>query len=76
MNTSELKTRLQQERFRPDVYSIGGPLPAHEGLILRKVGNTWKIEHFERGIRRELESITTEDAACARMYELLKSHFG
>lgn len=75
MNTSQLKARLQKEGFRPGTYSIGGPLPAHEGLILTNVGHKWKIEHFERGVRRELESFTDEDEACGRMYELLQEHF-
>jgi hypothetical protein len=75
VNTSQLQARLRKEGFRPGTYSIGGALPVHEGLILTNVGQEWKIEHFERGVRRELESFTDEDEACRRMYELLQEHF-
>ena len=75
MNVSQLKARLQQEGFSQNTYSIDGPLPPHEGLILTNVGKTWKIEHFERGVRRELESFNNEEEACARLYELLTTHF-
>lgn len=75
MTIPELKARLHSEGFRPDVYSIGGPLPIHEGLILEKVDAHWKIAHIERGIRRELYSFTNEEEACQRMYELLTTHF-
>jgi hypothetical protein len=75
MTVSDLKARLVREGFRPDVYSINGQLPSYEGLILEGSGIRWKIDHFERGVRRELESLTSEEAACDRMYELLCKHF-
>jgi hypothetical protein len=75
VNTAQLQTRLRKEGFNPVNYSIEGPPPPYEGLILSRAGNVWKIEHFERGVRRELESIANEDQACERMYELLKQHF-
>lgn len=75
MRAEELKQRLAAERFRSDVYSIDGPLPSYEGLILEKKGTRWKIDHFERGLRRELESFDTEEQACEKMYELLVKHF-
>lgn len=75
MNIVELKTRLAAERFDPSAYCIGGTLPAYEGLILEKFGERWKIEHFERGERYELESFVDEEMACNRMYELLTTHF-
>lgn len=75
MKISELKDRLQREGFTPDVYSIDGPLPAHEGLILEKLDALWTIYHIERGIRRELAFFTNEEEACDRMYELLTAHF-
>jgi hypothetical protein len=71
----DLKQRLAAEGFRSDVYCIDGPLPSYEGLILEKSGTMWRIEHFERGVRRELESFGTEERACERMYELLVEHF-
>lgn len=75
MTIPELRRRLQNEGFRPDVYSIESPLPPHEGLILERVDAAWKIDHFERGVRRELHRFTSEDEACDRMYELLAAHF-
>lgn len=75
MTLQELKARLMKEAFRPGVYSIEGPLPAYEGLVLTKEGSQWKIEHYERGIRSELESFMSEERACDRMYELLAKHF-
>ena len=75
MRAEELKQRLLLEGFRPSVFSIDGPLPAYEGLILEKTDTTWRIDHFERGVRRELESFNTEEQACERMYELLAAHF-
>jgi hypothetical protein len=75
MNTTQLKARLISEGFKADVYGIEGSLPAFEGLVLEKHGARWKIEHFERGIRRELDSFTSESEACDRMYELLTKHF-
>lgn len=75
MKRAELKGRLHSEGFRPDAYSIDSPLPAHEGLILEKVGAVWKIDHFERGVRDPLGRFATEDEACDRMYELLDEHF-
>lgn len=75
MNGDDLKRRLVAEGFRSDVYSIDGPLPSYEGLILERTGTTWKVEYFERGIRRELASFSTEEQACERMYELLVEHF-
>ena len=75
MTAQELKIRLKLEGFRSDVYSINGPLPSYEGLILETSNGQWKIEHFERGVRRELESFASEQQACDRMYELLTEHF-
>lgn len=75
MTVVELKARLVSEGLDPRVYSIGGSLPNYEGLVLEESGGRWKIEHFERGIRRDLESFTGEEEACQRMYELLTKHF-
>lgn len=75
MNKTELKARLVKEGFSANAYSIDGPLPSYEGLILETSGAGWRIEHFERGIRRELDSFTSEQQACDRMYELLVRHF-
>jgi hypothetical protein len=76
MNTVELKMRLAKEGFKPNTYSMdGSPLPGYEGLILERSGERWKIDHFERGMRRELESFASEEEACQRMYELLLKHF-
>ncbi len=75
MNADDLKRRLVTEGFRSDVYSIDGPLPSYEGLILQRTGTTWRIEHFDRGMRRVLASFSTEEEACERMYELLVEHF-
>jgi hypothetical protein len=75
MNTRELKARLVREGFRSDVYSIDGPLPSYEGLILEASHGQWQIEHFERGVRRELERLASEEEACDRMYALLMEHF-
>lgn len=75
MTAQDLKRRLVREGFRSDVYSIGGPPPSYEGLILERKGPRWTIEHFERGVRRELESFGTEEQACERMYQLLAEHF-
>lgn len=76
MNTKELKMRLAKEGFRPNLYSIDdSPLPGYEGLILERSAERWKIDHFERGMRRELESFSSEEKACQRMYELLQKHF-
>jgi hypothetical protein len=76
MTTAELKSKLASTGFKSNVYSIdGSPLPAYEGLILERSGERWKIDHFERGMRRELESFANESEACQRMYELLQEHF-
>lgn len=75
MNKAELKARLIKEGFSASSYSIEGPLPSYEGLILETTGARWRIEHFERGIRRELDSFASEQQACDRMYELLVRHF-
>ncbi|HYQ28862.1 MAG TPA: hypothetical protein VER04_16635 [Polyangiaceae bacterium] len=76
MKVQELKSRLKLEGFSSDLYSINnGPLPSYEGLILSRSNGQWKIEHFERGIRRELETFASEEQACDRMYELLMEHF-
>lgn len=75
MNVTELKDRLVSEGFSPHVYSANSPLPTYEGLILEQSGDRWRIEHFERGVRRELESFANEGQACERMYELLVKHF-
>jgi len=75
MTVAELKVRLRNEGISPDAYSIGGPLPKYEGLILEVSNDRWKIEHFERGIRRELETFSSEEKACERMYDLLMKHF-
>lgn len=75
MNTTQLKARLASEGFKESAYGIDGSLPAFEGLILEQRGARWRIEHFERGIRRELESFASESQACERMYELLARHF-
>lgn len=75
MNKRELEARLVREGFRSDVYSIDGPLPSYEGLILEASHGQWRIEHFERGARRELERFATEEQACDRMYTLLADHF-
>jgi hypothetical protein len=75
MKATELKRRLAAEGFRKDVYGIDGSLPSYEGLILERTETGWKIDHFERGMRRELEAFSTEEQACQRMYELLIEHF-
>lgn len=75
MNTTQLKTRLASEGFDSNAYGIDGSLPGFEGLVLERCGARRKIEHCERGIRRELESFASEAQACDRMYELLMKHF-
>lgn len=75
MNVTELKALLEAECFDPGIYSIDGPLPEYEGLILRRVEMAWVIEHFERGMRRQLDSFASEHEACHRMHELLSKHF-
>lgn len=75
MNSAELQVRLRAAGIRPESYSIGGPLPTYEGLILEHSDGAWRIEHFERGMREELESFSSEEQACERMYELLLRHF-
>ena len=75
MNTAQLKERLTREGFKPNTYSIGGPLPPYAGLILEKSGTLWEIDYFERGMRRRMASFVDEEQACERMYELLMEHF-
>ena len=75
MIRSELKARLVTEGFEPSSYSIDGPLPQFEGLVLEHTGKQWTIEHFERGMRRELARFDREEEACAHMYGLLLKHF-
>lgn len=75
MNVLELKALLVAEGFDPAVYSINGSLPEYEGLILRRMGADWVIEHYERGVRRQLEVLTSEDEACRKMHTLLSKHF-
>lgn len=75
MNVAELKALLAAEGFDPATYSIESPLPAYEGLILRRADEGWVIEHFERGMRRPLESWQSEDEACRSMHALMTSHF-
>ena len=75
MNIAELGTLLAAEGYDPGFYSLGGRLPAYEGLILRKTGANWTIEHFERGVRRALELLPTEDEACRRMHTLMSEQF-
>ncbi|MGQ0385076.1 MAG: hypothetical protein ACT4UP_10405 [Gammaproteobacteria bacterium] len=75
MDRSELKARLVAENFNTDACGIGGPLPPCEGLILEQVNGQWKIEHLERGMRRELARFDWEEDACNHMYELLSKHF-
>ena len=76
MKLHELELRLGKEDFNSDVYSIGGSsLPSYEGLVLQRSGGKWKIEHFERGVRRELGAFDGEEEACERMYELMTEHF-
>jgi hypothetical protein len=76
VNVPELKIRLREEGLSPDVYSINGPLPVYEGLLLEESAGKWRILHFERGMRREMESYAEEEQACKRMYELLMEYFG
>lgn len=75
MDTEGLRCRLVEEGFPPDLYGLDGSLPSYGGLILERSAGMWRIEHFERGMRRELESFSVEDQACRRMYELLVEHF-
>jgi hypothetical protein len=75
MNVAALRERLIREGFRQDVYSLDGSPPAYEGLILTNEGGRWRIEHCERGMRRELAVLEGEEEACERMYELLNAHF-
>ena len=75
MNMKELKARLKKEGFNENVYSFGESLPSYEGLILKHSNSRWRIQHFERGVQRELESYLDERQACKRMYELLLNNF-
>lgn len=75
MNVRELGGRLVREGFRSDVYRLDGSDPPYEGLVLTSGPGGWKIEHCERGMPRELASFQDEAEACARMYELLSTHF-
>jgi hypothetical protein len=75
MNRIELKAKLESEGVNPTSYSIDGRLPPYEGLILEYSGGMWRIEHFERGMRRELESFVSEHQACDTMYALIHRHF-
>lgn len=75
MNITELKARLVAEGFDRGVYSVDGtPLP-YEGLMLRRAGGEWVIDHFERGVHRRLATLASEEQACARMHELLIQYF-
>jgi hypothetical protein len=76
LNLADLKSRLVQEGFSSDVYCIGGQLPPYEGLVLEKISGAWKIDHYERGLRRELAPFSSEDEACKRMHELLVRYYG
>jgi hypothetical protein len=75
MTLKELGARLLAEGFRSDVYRLDGSAPPYEGLVLTSGPGWWKIEHCERGMRRELAMLPDEEAACSRMYELLTTHF-
>lgn len=75
MNKDELKARLKAEGFDQRSYSIDGPLPPFEGIVLGHIDGQWRIEHFERGMRRELACFEREDEACTHMYDLLLKHF-
>ncbi len=75
MNKSDLTAKLTADGFEPGSYSIDGPSPHFEGLVLEHNGGQWTIEHFERGMRRELARFDREEEACAHMYGLLLKHF-
>jgi len=75
MNVAELRERLLREGFRRDVFSLDGTCPAFEGLVLNNDSGRWRIDHCERGMRREVALLDSEEEACERMYELLVAHF-
>jgi hypothetical protein len=75
MTKDELLVRLRSAGVSSESYSVGGPLPPYEGLVLGGGAGGWRIEHFERGMRQELGFFESEEQAFDRMYELLIENF-
>lgn len=73
MNRNDLAHRLASEGFRSDLYSLDGGFPALlEGYVLRSSGGRWTVDYYERGTTRTVAEYASEEAACQRMYEILK----
>lgn len=71
MNTEELKALLLREGFPPGWFSVDGEW-LEEGHILLHSGREWKLKYIEKGYAKEIGRFSTEESACAAMYDEMR----
>ena len=76
MTLDELRAQLLGEGFHPDGFALGDDTPHYEGLCLKEEHGVWKIEFFERGSYRHVETHLDEPAACASFLEHMRKDKG
>jgi hypothetical protein len=74
MDFEALHQRLIREGFHKESFRVGGGMP-DEGYVLKRHAAGWLIEYCERGGCRDVESFSSEEAACDRMYALMLNSF-
>ena len=63
MNTSELKSMLNEMKIDPEFYSLTGGLPL-EALCIEDADGKWSVYYSERGARQGEKTFATESEAC------------
>lgn len=75
MRVPELRERIKQLNPPLDSYSLDGGLP-NERLCLSRDTQSWSIYYSEKGIRTEVQSYDSEEAACSAFMGRLCRMFG
>jgi hypothetical protein len=70
MNTDDVRAELDRIGTDPSRYSLKGGTP-DDGFALKREGGRWIVYYSERGGRYNIETFTTEYAACRYLLSLL-----
>jgi hypothetical protein len=70
MDMAELEAELQRLGVDRARYSLRGGTP-EDGIGIERQGNEWRVYYSERGGRANIQTHSTEDAACQQLLALI-----
>ena len=73
MNREILRTRLEEEGFPEDSYSLDGDI-SRDAYCLYQSANTWSTFFLERGLRQNEKFFKTESEACLHLLSTMMRH--